>query len=107
MTIPFQSGWNESIPFQQEWNECIPSQSLNSGQWGFAAWAKVHGKHQKRSREALEDQVEGCDVEKVKPEPLEFEDDEFRKDKKSLNVQGKGVGTIFFVVLKLFGTSQG
>ena len=41
----------------------------------------------------VEDQVESCDVENVKPESEEFEDDEFKEDKKTLNDQGEGEGT--------------
>jgi len=39
---------------------------------------EVHGKYWKHSREVLEDEVEGCDVEKVKTEHNEFEEEELQ-----------------------------
>jgi hypothetical protein len=38
----------------------------------------------------LEDQAEGCDDERVKLEPEEFEDDAFKEVKKVLHDQGEG-----------------
>jgi hypothetical protein len=37
------------------------------------------------------------DVENDKPEPEEFEDDEFKEDNKALNDQGEGEGTNSFL----------
>ena len=39
------------------------------------------------SREALADEVEGCDVDKVKTEPDDFEEEEFNKDMNDISVE--------------------
>ena len=39
---------------------------------------EVHGKQWKHSRQVLEDEVEGCDVEKVKTEHDKFEEKELQ-----------------------------
>jgi hypothetical protein len=43
-----------------------------------------------KSREALADEAEGCDVDKVKTKPDKFEEEELRKDMKAFENKDEG-----------------
>jgi hypothetical protein len=46
-----------------------------------------HSKQLKNSREALANEVEGCDVVRVKTEPENFEEEELKKDMNDVSVE--------------------
>ena len=86
------------VKYSLEWVECKSCEKKFTLKEPLQCHViEVHGKHWKHFREALEDQVEGCYGEQVKPEPEEFEEHEFNEDKKALNDQGEGEGTNSFL----------
>jgi hypothetical protein len=60
----------------------------------------------KNSREALTDEVEGCDVDKVKTEPDDLEEEELKKDMKALEDQDEGQRINAFNAVKVKTESE-
>ena len=58
------------------------------------------------SREALADEVEGCDVDKVKTEPDDLEEEELKKDMKALEDQDEGQRINAFDAVKVKTESE-
>ena len=52
-------------------------------------------------QEFLADEVEGCNVDKVKTEPDDFEEEELKKDMKALEDQNEGQRINAFAVVKV------
>ena len=52
-------------------------------------------------QEFLADEVEGCNVDKVKTEPDDFEEEELKKDMKALEDQNEGQRINAFAVVKI------
>ena len=52
-------------------------------------------------QEYLADEVEGCNVDKVKTEPDDFEEEELKKDMKALEDQNEGQRINAFAVVKV------
>ena len=59
-----------------------------------------------KSREALTDEVEGCDVDKVKTEPDDLEEEELKKDMKALEDQDEGQRINAFDAVKVKTESE-
>jgi hypothetical protein len=60
----------------------------------------------KNSREALADEVEGCDVDKIKTEPDDLEEEELKKDMKALEDQDEGQRINAFDAVKVKTESE-
>jgi hypothetical protein len=58
-----------------------------------------HSKQLKKSTEALADEVEGCDVDKFKTDPDDFEEEELKKDMKAFEDQDKGQRINFYLFI--------